>query len=287
MTLPTFIGIGPGRAATTTLYEALKEHPDVCMAKDTKETNFFNLEYHRGVRWYQSFFDHCRDGMAIGEISNLYIYDPQVPSRIAGLLPDVRLITVLRNPYDRIRSVYLYRRRAGEIDLNLGFAEAIEAHPSILNNNNYGDQLTGYLKHFPRENLLIAFFDDLESDPGSFIERVFAFIGVESSFDSQAVFKRFNPAVDARAPLLARLVRYASGTLRKIQLYRLLERAKGSPFLRSLLFKSVDGDSKEMGYSEQVERLLVDHFTPQIEKVEQLTGRSLEHWHPDRVRYER
>lgn len=283
MTLPTFIGIGPGRAATTTLYEALKEHPGVCTAQDTKSVNFFNLEYHRGAEWYQSFFDHCAAGMATGEVSNMYIYDPQVPGRIAHLLPDVKLITVLRNPFDRLQSAYLYRRRAGEIDLELSLAQAIEVHPDLLTGNDYGDQLDRYLDHFPRENLLIAFFDDLERDPESFIAGIYAFIGVDPSYRSEAIHRRFNPAVDARAPLLASLTQLGSSLLRRVQLYRLLEWATRSTLLRGLLFKSVDRDDDLSDDLAQVRDRLVDRFTPQIERVESLTGRSLDHWLPDRV----
>jgi hypothetical protein len=273
---PTFIHIGPGRSGSTMLYEAFKEHPEIGMAKNTKETNFFNNEYHRGIQWYEFFFAHCEGKKAIGEISNTYVYDPQVPARIAGLLPAVKLITVLRNPFDRIQSAYGFRKRSGEIDLGLSFEDALEEYPSLITDNYYGTQLRWFLEYFPKESLLVMFFDDLEEDAIGFVRDIFAFIGVDSDFEPASIYERVNRAARVRHPILASIIRFSADKLRQWQLYTLLDRIKSSEVLRELLFKPVS--LNQMDYSQRTRKLLEGRFTPQIRTVEQITGRSLGHW---------
>lgn len=279
--LPSFIHIGPGRAATTTLYEALRQHPDVCMAKNTKETNYFDRNFNKGIGWYQSFFSHCSDSLARGEISTTYIYDPAVPPRIASVVPDVRLLTVLRNPFERIKSVFAYRRRAGTLDFDLSLAEAIEEHPDLVAHNYYGDQLERFLAHFPRRNLHVAFFDELTRDPERFMRDILRFIGINGSYVPQAVYERFNSRVIPRMSQLAPVTRFVADALRRWELYSVLTRAKRSEVLRSLLFDSGRETAEGIQGDQEVEEALLTRFLPQIAKVESITGQSLTHWYPD------
>jgi len=259
------------------LYQAFQEHPEIGMAKNIKETNFFNNEYHRGIDWYRSFFEHCEGKRAIGEVSNTYVYNPKVPARIARFLPDVQLITVLRNPFDRIRSAYLFRQRSGEIDSQLSFEEAIQQHPDLIKDNYYGDQLGWYLNLFPRENLMIAFFDDLKKDPAWFIRDIFAFIGVNADFEPTVIYERVNRAAEVRHPILASLIRFGANRLRQWQCYAWLGHAKNSETLRKLFFKPVS--LNRVNYSKEVRALLEEHFVPHIQKVEKIANRSLVHWY--------
>lgn len=280
--LPTFVHIGPGRAGTTMLYRAFEEHPEICMAK-IKETNYFTFESHRGEDWYRSLFGHCGPAQVIGEVSNLYIYDPQVPARMAELLPEVKLITVLRNPFDRLRSAYLLRKSRGEIDSDISLETAVDRYPDLITDNRYGEQLRRFLRYFPRHNVLIGFFDNLTRDAQEFIGTVFAFLGVDESFVPESIHRRVNRAVDIRHPLLAPVVRWTADSMRRWQLYSLLARTKSSPIIQSLLFKSRPrSSSKELMLSEELKARLREHFVPQIKEVERLTGRNLMSWY-DRV----
>lgn len=274
--MPTFVVIGPGRTGTTMLFEAFKEHPDICMAKNTKETNFFNDEYPRGAEWYASFFAYCEGSNAVGEISNRYIYDPDVPSRIAKCLPSVKLITVLRNPFERILSAYNYRRRSGEIATGVPLEIALERYPDLISQNFYFDQLSRYLEFFSIENLKIIFYDDLVIDPEEFIAEIFDFIGVDKTFVPQAIYRRINPTIASRHRFLSALARLSADALRRWQLYHLLDRAKNSELIKSFLF------NKEMPtvsrLSPQLHAQLAVYFMPQIQGIQRITGRSLSHW---------
>lgn len=277
--LPTFIMIGPGRSATTMLYEAFREHPDICMAKNTKETNFFTSEFHRGVKWYESFYEHCGCKPARGEVCNLYIYDPDAPQRIAEVIPDVKLIACLRNPFDRMYSVFLYRQRSGTIPANIGFSEAIRQYPDLVTDNLYGDQLERYLACFPSANILITFYDDLEKDAVQFIKTIFDFIEVDSNFIPKAIHERINPSASVRSSYLAPIIRFMADALRQLQLFHLLDKAKRDPVIRRLLFEKPTPTEMQTTHQIPLTDEVKDLLNSQIQKVKALTGKEPSNWY--------
>jgi hypothetical protein len=253
------------------------QHPDVCMARNTKETNFFNREYARGIDWYKSFFEQCESSNAVGEISNLYFYDPEVPGRIYQALPHVKLVTVLRNPFDRLISAFNHRKSTGEIDNAIALEEAVRMFPNLITDNLYFDHLSPYLALFPREQFLITFFDDLEKDPVGFMESVLEFIGVDSTRVPDVIREKTNPSVELRIPAMGPVVRTGANILRKTGLFKPLVRLKSSRIVRRSLYKS----GKDLSSSIPPEVLERCHaqFEEQIREMEKLTGRDLKVWY--------
>src|SRR2546425_12046 len=116
---PTFLVIGAMRAGTTTLWHQLRSHPEVHMPA-LKEPGFFAAEHnwHRGLGWYQRLFENARGASAVGEASTCYsdaVNSPGVPQRLAKVLPDVRLIYLLRHPVDRLLSEHQWASSRGSI----------------------------------------------------------------------------------------------------------------------------------------------------------------------------
>lgn len=100
---PDFLIIGSQKAGTTSLYHALRLHPEV-FVPEKKELNFFFLEdeYARGLDYYARYFEPAPAGIkAVGEASPGYICHPETPARIAAALPDAKLVLTVRNPIDR------------------------------------------------------------------------------------------------------------------------------------------------------------------------------------------
>ena len=280
--LPTFIGIGPGRTGTSMLYEALRAHPEVYMAQGTKETNFFTWEYHRGLAWYEAFFE-ARPGIrALGEISNAYFYNAAVPVRIAEVLPEVRLFTCLRNPFDRLRSGYYYRKRAGRIPPDLTLDAAVRHYADLVTDNCYATKLRAYYRYFDPDQLLILFYDDLIADPGRFIEQVFTFIGVAAGFRPEVLYQRVNPSAAVRSQRVGTLAAGTAGLLRRWGLLRVLDWAKRSRLVRGVVLQPVAAEAPEVRlHDDTLERLLAT-WTPEVKQVAQWTGRPFDHWlqHP-------
>src|SRR5437762_2920456 len=101
--LPNFLIIGAPRSATTSTALYLSQHPEVHIAPQ-KEVNFFDLEFHRGLDWYRAQFDRVEDGQVVGEASPNYMFSEDAVQRMAALLPDAKLIAILREPVSRAYS---------------------------------------------------------------------------------------------------------------------------------------------------------------------------------------
>lgn len=282
MTLPTFIHIGPGRTATTMFYEAFVEHPEICMSR-IKETEYFSTQYFGGTVRYETFFDHCAGAKAVGEISNDYFYVPEAPERIAAMLPQVKLITVLRNPFERIRSVYVYFQRYGKISPQMSFDGALRAHGELVDLNLYSVCLRRFQARFSEERLLVSFYDDLLTDPQATMQDVLRFIGVDASYVPPSVFAQVNPSVSPRMPWLNNVAWRMAKGLRRLQLHGLLGVAKRSSLARRVLFKPSDQQPSQLELSPQARYWLSERFVPDIMEVEKATGRDLTGWYASYV----
>ncbi len=177
--LPSFLLIGGTKCGTTSLYGYLDRHSKVFMAP--KELRYFTEEHRlgKGEAWYRAQFRNAGDALAVGEASNAYTRDPVyrgVPSRIHALLPEARLLYVIRDPWRRIESHYRHRLVTG---MEWRPADrALNEDLSYLAASRYGHQLALYLEHYPKEQIRVVRSEDLFSDPASTLQGICRFIGV-------------------------------------------------------------------------------------------------------------
>jgi hypothetical protein len=183
--LPNFLIIGAMKAGTTSLYHYLRAHPQIFMP-GIKELDFFAEEgnWRRGLGWYAKQFRAAGPTtLAVGEASTVYTKHPNyqgVPERIAAHLPDVRLIYVVRDPIERIRSHYQHRVAVGAEKNPVG--RAVLENPTYLNFSRYALQIEQYLPHVPRERILVITSESLRDDRSATITRVYGFLGVAADF---------------------------------------------------------------------------------------------------------
>jgi hypothetical protein len=191
--LPTFIVIGAMKAGTTSLYHYLRNHPQIFMPK-VKELDFFAAEsnWSRGLDWYRQQFSGAVDAPARGEASTLYTKYPQydgVPERIAGVVPGVRLVYLVRDPIVRMRSHYQHRVALG--------AETAPPEVALLENpiylaySRYAMQLERYLEHFPREQLHVVTSEALRGDRTTAVQGVYEFLQVDPTLAPAALGTEF------------------------------------------------------------------------------------------------
>jgi hypothetical protein len=182
--LPNLVVIGAQKCGTSGLHYHLGLHPEVSMSRP-KELNFFIAErnWPRGVDWYRSHFD--ARATVRGEASPNYSAYPHhlgVAERMHSLIPNARLIYVVRDPLERIASHWVHnyakRREKGNLAATL-------THPntSYVIRSQYHMQLSQFLNHFRREQLLVLEQDDFRVDRQETLRRVFEFVGVDSSFE--------------------------------------------------------------------------------------------------------
>ena len=120
-TYPDFIIIGSGRAGTTSLYSYLIQHPNIITSFSHREQkaadlHFFEYMISSSTNWYRSHFPtkiskkllqlRTKSSVISGEFTSTYMYHPFVPKRIFDLIPNIKLIVILRNPVDKVYSAF-------------------------------------------------------------------------------------------------------------------------------------------------------------------------------------
>lgn len=183
MTLPTFVVIGAMKAGTVSLRHYLDEHPDVFLGRGGKfgEPNFFIAEdnWPRGRGWYESLFDGAGRAVAIGECSPSYTMAPAfrgVPERMAQVVPDARLVYVVRDPIARMQSMYMHQVSAGRERRR---AEVALLDDRYLEPSLYGFQLAAFLDHFDRSQVLVIASEVLRDRPREALSAVFDHLAVD------------------------------------------------------------------------------------------------------------
>jgi len=184
-TLPDFVIIGAHKCGTTSLYHFLTRHPHVEGAS-TKELEFFNRHFDKGIEWYRRCFPQPRwkDGRRsiTGEATPYYLFHPYAAERMAEVVPRARMIVLLRNPVDRAYSHYHHQTRLGRETRS--FEEAIEEETTrllrkvgktaqhenraggdnerskYLSRGIYVDQLLRWSKFFDGEQMLVLKSED-------------------------------------------------------------------------------------------------------------------------------
>jgi hypothetical protein len=199
---PSVLIIGAQRSGTTSLFNYLVQHPEV-LPPLGKEIHYFDIHYGRGVRWYRGRFPYThqlRRGVLTLDASPYYLIHPHVPQRAVRLLPEVKLIALLRNPVDRAISHYLHEVRDGREPLSLteaidreaerlaGEEERLRDDPDYYSYNHhrfsytrrglYFEQLRRWVQHFPRTRLLILQSEWLFRDPVAATAAVHEFLGL-------------------------------------------------------------------------------------------------------------
>jgi Sulfotransferase domain len=192
--LPNLLVIGAPKCGTTSLHRYLDAHPEIAMSAE-KELNFFVPELNggRGLDWYERQFD--ASAPVRGESSPAYASHPfyaGVPQRIHAVIPDVRLVYLVRDPIERIVSHY----RLIEPDPRLHSLEEAIADPfhgpRMLGVSRYAAQLEQYLRFFPSEQILVVDADRLRDRRGETLAQVFRFLGVDPHFRSAELDRLHN-----------------------------------------------------------------------------------------------
>ena len=191
---PNFLVIGAMKSGTTSLYHYLRAHPDVFMP-ELKEVDFFTdeLNWGKGWKWYARQFEDAPAGArALGEASTSYTKHPRyagVAERIARYLPQARLIYVVRDPIDRMRSHYQHNVALGEERAPID--EALLENPSYLDCSRYAHQIDRYLEHFPREQILVFSSEALRHERLPTMHKVLDFLEVDRDIDPSTLDEEF------------------------------------------------------------------------------------------------
>jgi hypothetical protein len=206
---PAFVVVGAQRCGTTSLFRALAAHPQVARPVFHKGVNYFDLNYHRGERWYRGHFPIAeiarREAVGYGEpmafeASGYYMYHPFALERLACDLPNVKIVAMLRDPVERAFSAYKHEyargferesfekaleledgRLAGEINRmrdNLYYQSYSHRHHSYRHRGHYAEQLERIFRRFPRAHVHVMDSEAYFGQPAREYQRLLEFLAL-------------------------------------------------------------------------------------------------------------
>jgi hypothetical protein len=186
--LPDFLIVGSQKSGTTSLYSYICGHPNVVRALE-KEIRYFGKRRGYSPRWYRAHFPlrgrrppEAGPGPVLcGEATPGYLQDPQAPAQAAALLPEARVLAILRNPVDRAFSHYQHLRRRNRVDLPFAdYAERLGDRPDrFFRQGLYADGVGRWQAAFGADRVLVIQAEPFFAAPAEGMEPVFHFLGLE------------------------------------------------------------------------------------------------------------
>lgn len=229
-----FIYIGPAKTASTWIYKVLADSPQIYVPP-AKDLQFFDRNYARGINWYLAFFKG-QSGVLNGELSHDYILPSfDAAPRIARHFPEIRLITCVRNPFERALSSLGFLKRNGLVSSTATINSAAKRYPEIIEGGLYCRNFNYFLQHFDRSQLKILNYEDLENDPHEFARSLFDFLGLDH-YDSENIQKRVNSRSAPRSRVLSYLTKKSALAVRRAGFPGLVGSIKTNEKVAKLLY---------------------------------------------------
>ena len=222
--LPNFLCLGAPKSGTTSLFEILKQHPEIGLSS-FKETHFFDtdINWNKGKKWYSdSYFSNLKTKKRIGEFTPSYLSKEICAQRIKDTLEDkVKFVVILRNPIDRAFSHYLHTSR-DEYE-KLSFIESLSKETERLesfvkekddlsyarfcykDSSMYSSHLKNYFNIFNKEQFCIILFNDFVKNRSSTINKILSFLDLSTEVKMNIDLK-INPASEARSVNLKKIM---------------------------------------------------------------------------------
>ena len=189
--LPNVVVIGAMKCGTTSLHEFLARHPHVS-ASEPKELNFFSGENaDKPLEWYMAHFDPAKPVRV--ESSQNYSkahlpYYSGAPERMADIIPDAKLIYLVRDPIERYRS-HVAENFIGETP---AVQRWIEESNHRVKTGLYHFQLTAFLKFYALDQVKVVDLADLSRDPLATMNELFDFLNLPAVEDRKLFDFRAN-----------------------------------------------------------------------------------------------
>jgi hypothetical protein len=297
MIIPNTYLIGVQKAATTSFYNWLSQHPDICAPIGLKDIEFFvRPEYYeeKGIKYLSDRYkkEYLEQKIILQGCVH-YVFFENAISRIKELNKDSKLILILRNPIERAISAYHYAKKFNYE--NLSFYEAFEQEPkrmesknirtlselTYINHSLYFQQIKNVLKYFPKDQLHIIFYEDLETNPQKEMERTFEFLNVNSKF--QVDFKVYNNTGKVKNKTFQKIA-FGNNPIRNFLVRNILKKVVPENFTKKMRWRVMDFNTvqKKSNYLDEIDEKFKDKLfkllIKDIEKLEKQLEVSLDHW---------
>jgi hypothetical protein len=184
------------------------------------------------------------------------------------LMPDVRLIYMVRDPIDRMVSHYVGSCVEGREDRPFPVAVTEPPENNYLMTSRYHWQLTPYLNAFGSDQLLVRSLEALAERPEQVLRDICRFVGVDEEVGQNEALRRFNDSRTKRrqGPWTRWLKRVLSQPLKDtLRPYIPRDWIPGTPI-------------EAPDPSGSLRETLREQLRDDVEALRELTGRSFEQW---------
>ena len=195
---------GTSKAGTTSLFKYLSDHSQICPSS-IKETRFFldsdyplpsKTRFSEDLTGYASFFSTNLSSPenVLLEATPDYLYSKNA-GRIADLLPNARLVFVLRDPVSRLISWFKYSKQRGLLGNSVSIDEYVHmqlgnpvtrttpTHLRVLEQGKYTKYLSAFYASMA-DRMLVLEFSELEKSPRRFVRKICDFVEIDAgSYD--------------------------------------------------------------------------------------------------------
>jgi len=281
MPLPDFIIIGAQKCGTSSLHNYLDAHPDIGMSIE-KEVQYFNEGYRweKGLDWYKSRF---REGPGFkGEASPQYTWYPfhqQSAREMHKLLPDIKLIYMVRDPITRIASQY--QDWVAQFWERGNFEQVMQ---SILSNpedryrvtSSYWYQLEHYLEFYSPAQIKVVAQEDMYHNRTETIQDIIGFIGADPDFKSDIWEERIHTGEEKRRP--NKLMQWVVGDWLRMQLLEPRAISHRTAYYIRQFIQMTGSPVERPNPTGEDEQKLIELFRNDVHKLREFAGQSFPHW---------
>lgn len=291
---------GTTKAATTSLFSYLADHPAICAAT-YKETRFFlstdyplpsKYRYQGDVEAYDALFPNSDVKQLRVESTPDYLYCDKARERIAASLPYAKLVFSLREPISRLISWYRFGKQIGKLPETLNFdayvellfapVEQEEQYLQTLQQGCYTIYLEPYFTQFGPKRIHILFYEELAAQPSNVMADLCNFADIDADFYNDYVFKVTNRSENMRNSELHRKYRDFR--------FRLRQWTHNKPIIHTplrtirktiepLYLRLNTQPTQEIQISEKTQQRLIDYYKSDTLALSELIGKPLP-WTP-------
>lgn len=221
------------RSGTTSLFRYLAAHPEI-HSGTKKEINLFsslsNVNFSEIENAYKSVFENgYRSQPFLLEASPNYARNSSVIyPKISSLIPNAKIILMLREPTERAISIYKSIKRSqafiDDISLECFVSNMLSTKPNysifaqtstfssadtatgiwkeIYSVSRYSKVVNHVFDNFNANQVFIGFLENLSTSPFLFMQRLCSFLNIDSTFYHSYPFAIENPTISTRWPQL-------------------------------------------------------------------------------------
>lgn len=288
---------GSTKCATTSLFNYLSDHPDICPCRFKESRFFLHVDYplerkvplSDSILDYNSLFNHCETNDIKLEATPDYLYSKDTELKIKDMLSNYKLVFILRNPADRLVSWYNFSKQVHLLNSNVSFEKYINdqlenstdrsQHYLALEQGKYINYLRKYYGVISKENIHVIIYEDLIQNPRNVIMKLCAMLDIDSTIYDNYQFDVFNPTVNIKNKtahkVFLRSKRLIRKSLRNVPFNFLTNLKSKSKPLQNYYLKKNTEELNQIKVSENVQSILNNYYSQSNKQLEEMLQRKV------------